>query len=222
MYPTGPQRKRGGGTLLKTKPAKLYKSCRECGRKNYPAWSSNSLLNAFCSPHCAADNGQRKSLERKAKALRKQHRERKEATRDRGYWLAKAQQAFNAFIRERDHSRECIVHGYDCPSKTEAFHAGHFLSVGSHPELRFVTWNVHKQCASSNMGANKYAKFSRDAHIGERYEAMLRLRIGDDRVDWLKGPHGPKQYRIEDLKRIKSIFNKRARQYRKRREAGLS
>jgi len=51
------------------------------------------------------------------------------------------------------------------------------------------------------------------------YEEGLRQRIGDERVEWLKGPHEPKQYRIDDLKRIKRIFSRRARNYRKWRNA---
>jgi hypothetical protein len=47
------------------------------------------------------------------------------------------------------------------------------------------------------------------------YEENLRKRIGDARVDWLKASHPPKQYRDEDLKRIKTLFNRRARLYRK-------
>ena len=54
--------------------------------------------------------------------------------------------------------------------------------------------------------------------MAERYEHQLRARIGDERVDWLKGPHSPKQYREDDLKRIAKIFNKRARMYKRFRE----
>jgi hypothetical protein len=64
-----------------------------------------------------------------------------------------AQDAVNAFIRERDKHKPCIVHGYECPYASTGWHAGHFKSVGSHPELRYNTWNIHKQCASGEQGS---------------------------------------------------------------------
>jgi hypothetical protein len=91
--------------------------------------------------------------------------------------------------------------------------AGHFQGVGRRPELRFNTWNCHGQCATSNQGGHKWSRYS--ASVDALYERGLRQRIGDARVDWLMGPHEPKQYREEDLKRIKNIFQRRTKLYKR-------
>jgi len=59
--------------------------------------------------------------------------------------IAKAQEVFNKFIRERDKNKPCISCG--------AFHtlqAGHFYSAGHHNALRFNEDNVHGQCLRCN------------------------------------------------------------------------
>ena len=193
------------------------KTCKVCGI-DFEAWSQAQRLNRFCGPVCAARWGAYQRDRKRDAANRKELAKRKEALKTLGQWTKEAQSAVNLYIRERDKAKPCIVHGHDCPHSSGGFHAGHFLSVGSHPELRFNTWNIHKQCAVSNQGSNKYARFSRDSHIAAHYEKQLRSRIGDDRVDMLKGPHKPKQYRIDDLKRIRRIFNRRARHYKKLRD----
>ena len=57
---------------------------------------------------------------------------------------AKAQQVFNAWIRERDKDKGCISCG------GEVHHAGHYLSAGHHGHLRFNEMNVSGQCLRCN------------------------------------------------------------------------
>jgi hypothetical protein len=156
-------------------------------------------------------------MKRDAERLKAQRKERaraKESLKTLGEWTKEAQREVNKFVRERDslNNRPCIVHGWDCPNHDSGYDAGHFQGAGKQPALRFNTWNIHKQCRSGNRGSHKYSKYGRGQD--DMYEENLRKRIGDDRVDWLKGPHKPKQYRVSDLKRIKRIFSKRARLYR--------
>jgi len=194
--------------------------CKWCSdpRKD---WSQSTLLNAYCGPACAAKHAQHKRTEARLKAERKQRRDARERLKTRSDWQKEAQAAVNAFVRERDalNSRPCIVHGTDCPHTNTGWDAGHFLAVGSGggSPLRFNTWNIHRQCRAGNRGAHKWSRYQRGSDA--MYEEGLRQRIGDERVDWLKGPHEPKQYRIDDLKRIKRIFSRRARNYRKWRNA---
>lgn len=188
--------------MLKPRP----KKCRACRQQFQP----RSSLQFFCSHHCADTAARAESAKQYMKRMPAvTQRKPKSATQ-------KAQDAFNAFIRERDHGKPCIVHGHDCPNVSSGMQAGHFQGVGRKPELRFNTWNCHGQCATSNQGGHKWSRYS--ASVDALYERGLRERIGDERVDWLMGPHEPKQYRDADLERIRRIFNKRARWYRARRQ----
>jgi hypothetical protein len=58
--------------------------------------------------------------------------------------LALAQQAFNAYIRERDRDDGCIC----CGRPVED--AGHFKSQGAHSSVRFDEQNVNGQCVTCN------------------------------------------------------------------------
>ena len=93
----------------------------------------------------------RKANERKraeqAKKERADTRAAKAKIKRRGDYVKDAQEAFNAFIRERDHNEPCISCGR---YHTGQYHAGHYRTVGSHPELRFDERNCHKQCAPCN------------------------------------------------------------------------
>jgi hypothetical protein len=40
-------------------------------------------------------------------------------------------------------------------------------------------------------------------------------RIGQEKVDWLEGPHAPKRYTIDELKAIKADYGGRVRALKK-------
>jgi len=133
------------------------------------------------------------------------------------YWRVRATTAFNKFIRLRDHDQPCISCG-----KTEfevewqpggLWDCGHFMSVGHAPELRFEEKNAYKQCKKCNGGSGKYAKKNKTVAVS--YEENLRARIGDETVDWLKGAHEPKHYKIPDPKEIEAKYAKLARELKK-------
>ena len=81
--------------------------------------------------------------------------------------------------------------------------AGHYLSTGARPELRFDEQNVHKQCERCNtyLHANLIA-----------YRARLIERVGLPTVERLEGPHAPKKYSIADLKQIRDEYRQKTRQ----------
>ena len=151
------------------KPRK--RKCKACG-----GWieSPRSTLQVACSPKCA----QAIAKEKAAKKRREETREMRKALMPHREWLNLLQKVFNTYIRKRDKAKGCISCG-------RAFHgkydAGHYLSVGSHPELRFDEDNVHGQCVYCN----------RDKH-GNLIEYAERLpqRIGVDRYEALKGRRG--------------------------------
>lgn len=137
----------------------------------------------------------------KAEAVRIRQREEKKADRakreklkPRADWLKEAQAAFNAWIRLRDDALPCISCGRHHQGQ---WHAGHYLSTGARPELRFEPDNVHKQCQPCNTHLHGNLVL---------YRLALIEKIGLDRVEWLEGPHEPQKWTIEDLKTIKADY----------------
>ena len=119
---------------------------------------------------------------------------KREAIKSRSDWLREAQTSFNAFIRARDADLPCISCGRH---HTGQYHAGHYLSVGARPELRFVEANVHKQCSACNNYLSGNIVL---------YRIALIEKIGQEMVDYLEGPHAAKKYTIEQLKAIKMNY----------------
>ncbi len=157
----------------------------------------------FCDINCMAKHGLEKSRESKDKAERKKQRERREAIKTKSTYAKEAQAAFNKYIRLRDHSEPCISCGRHHQGQ---YHAGHYRTVGGHPELRFEELNCHKQCSVCNN--------HKSGNIVE-YRINLLKRIGADRLNWLEGPHEPRKYAINELKEIKKEYAKKARDLEK-------
>ncbi|MGQ7956491.1 recombination protein NinG [Pseudomonas sp. SP16.1] len=157
----------------------------------------------WCSPDCAVviarakQDKQRKAL---AQVERREIRVRKQQIKGRGEYLKEAQQAFNAYIRERDRLLPCISCGRHHQGK---YDAGHYRTVGSNPALRFEPMNCHKQCVPCNQHKS-----------GDivNYRINLVAKIGADAVAWLEGPHEPKKYTIEDLQQIKTEYRQKLRE----------
>ena len=123
-----------------------------------------------------------------------------EKLKSKAQWAKEAQAAFNAFIRERDADQPCISCGRFHDGQ---YHAGHYMSVGARPELRFEESNVHKQCAPCNTHLSGNAVLYRKGLIA-------KLNIGV--VEWLEGPHDLRKDTIESLKRIKKHYIEKTKQ----------
>lgn len=187
------------------------KTCanRPC-RKKFEPFNS---LQKVCSTACAveyAQKGLQKAAERKAKDQRKWVREQRERLKSRGDHLREAQQAFNAYIRERDRCEPCISCG-SYPNDAglitgSRVDAGHYRSVGACPELRFEELNCWAQCVKCNQHLS-----------GNTVEYRIRLqqRIGDEALAWLEGPHETKNYSIDDLKKIKAHYRAKLREMKR-------
>ena len=146
----------------------------------------------------------RKKEERAAKTVDKRETKAKlEKLKSRAQWAKEAQTAFNSFIRARDVDLPCISCGRHHQGQ---YHAGHYLSVGARPELRFVELNVYKQCAPCNTHLSGNAVL---------YRRALLDRIGTGGVEWLEGPHATKHYTVDDLRKIKADYTARARALKK-------
>lgn len=179
------------------------KKCRICRGPFAPL----SSLHVVCSAPCAIENTRRLQIEREAKLKRddaKRHRERKEAIKTLADYKREAQQAFNEWVRLRDHHLPCVSCGRHHQGQ---YHAGHYRTVGSNPELRYEPLNCHKQCAPCN-----------NHKSGDivNYRLELVRRIGADKVAWLEGRHDAKKYTIDDLKQIAKEYRAKARELRRK------
>lgn len=164
------------------------KTCKGCGEKFKP----ERPLQVVCGPVCAW----RYTGQQNAKTDRRLNREAKAKLKTRAQWMKEAQSAFNKYIRLRDAGNPCISCGRHHQGQ---WHAGHYLSTGARPELRFEESNVHLQCAPCNN------------HLSGNivlYRIGLITKIGIEKVAWLEGSHQPKKYSIEDLRQIKAHYSK--------------
>jgi len=170
------------------KPAK-QKKCKTCGDKFTPF---NSMQKTCPTAKCAVPHG--KKLQQKEHKATTRAMKKAMNDKDRGYWIKKAQTAFNAYVRERDKGLPCISCGLH---HTGQYHAGHYLSTGAHPELRFHPLNNNKQCAPCNnhLSGNQI-----------RYRARLIEKIGLSAVEWLEGAHNAQKWTIDDLKEIEHHY----------------
>ena len=161
-----------------------------------------------------AEHGKAKAMEQKERAWRKEKAVRKERIKTKSDHAREAQQAVNAYIRERDKGQPCISCGrmpnFKASIGGSGIQAGHYRSVGACPELRFNELNIHVQCYSCNVILSSNAI---DYRIG------LIKKIGQEAVEWLEGPHEPARYTIEDLKEIKALYRRKLRELKRNNDA---
>jgi hypothetical protein len=180
------------------------KRCPNCKKYNRP--SDGLLINnrLYCDANCATEYGKKNRLKGTAireKEERKEIKKAKEKLKSRADYTKEAQAAVNAYIRIRDKNKPCISCGRFHQGQ---WHAGHYKTAGAHPELRFNTFNIYKQCAPCNNHLS--------GNILEYRKNLVRLK-GTKFVEWLEGKHDSKKYSIEDLKRIKKLFARKKRLY---------
>lgn len=166
------------------------KKCKECGESFVP----NKPMQKVCSVACAITHAKTTGEAARKRDHAKQAREAKQKLKGRSEYAKEAQQAFNAWVRERDSGLPCISCGRFHQGQ---WHAGHYRTVGSSPELRFEPLNCHRQCAPCN-----------NHKSGDivNYRINLVRKIGLEAVEWLEGRHEPKRYTIDDLKAIKAEY----------------
>ena len=178
------------------------KRCKVCKEPFTP----RQPMAQVCSPECALSL----AISNRAKAEKVASVKERKATKDkldklksRSEWAREAQSAVNAWVRLRDAGKPCISCGRHHSGQN---HAGHYLSTGARPELRFEPLNIHLQCAPCNTYLSGNAVL---------YRKSLIERIGLDKVEWLEGQHEPKKYTVDDLKAIKAEYMQKAKELRK-------
>lgn len=173
--------------------AAIFKTCTVCGDPFAPFQSMQRVCGLRCARKVPI-------LARKqVKDERRSIKARIDALRPRSYWLKQAQVAFNAWVRLRDAALPCISCGR---FHRGAYDAGHYLTTGARPELRFDEVNTNRQCVPCNQHLHGNLVLYRLGLIG---------RYGQSEVDRLEGPHDPKHWSADDLKAIRDDFRARAK-----------
>ena len=169
--------------------------CKVCKIKFEPKYF---LQKACFNPVCLAEWSK---LDREKTANKKHVARKKEFNdNDKSLRTKEAQKAFNTYIRTRDKESPCI----SCQRHHNGqYHAGHYKSTGSSPELRFEELNNNKQCAPCNN------------HLSgniENYRINLIKKIGICKVEWLEGKHKPKKYTCAELKEIELLYKNKIKE----------
>jgi predicted RNA-binding Zn-ribbon protein involved in translation (DUF1610 family) len=152
-------------------------------------------LQKVCSPLCGLDLGRAKTAKaaiKLAEADRRVTREKLDALQTKPQLVAKAQTAFNGFIRARDAGQACISCSKPLASGGigGAFDCGHYRSVGSAVHMRFVEDNAHGQCKFCN-------RHLAGNHVA--YRAGLLSRIGLRSLELLEADQVLRRYTKEAL-----------------------
>lgn len=168
-------------------------------------------LQSACSLTCALEQSRAKQRVREAKVARKRLADGREALKTRSDYVKEAAVAVHKYIRARDKGKPCISCGVTEQDRFTGGHfdAGHYRSTGAAPHLRFNLLNIFGQCKQCNRNLSGNTVEMRRGVID---------RIGVDRVELLECDNGIVRFDIDYLRRMKRIFNKRARYYLKRRE----
>lgn len=181
---------------------KKPRTCRVCKTVFQPS----RPLQTVCGPACAIEQAKfkRAKAERIAAAEdRKTVKIKLEQIKPLSYFAAKAQAAVNAYRRALFEDEPCISCGRHHQGQ---YHAGHFISRGASPALRFEHLNIWKQCQPCNV--------AKSGNLIE-YRKALVARIGIEKVEWLEGPHELPHWRKEDYLRIESEHKQLLKELRK-------
>lgn len=179
-------------------------TCRQCGR----GFFARSSMQTLCSPKCAL--AELRSKKKAARVERVATREKLEALKPHGHWVKLAQRSFNRYIRLRDAALPCISCGR---MHAGSWDAGHYLTQGARPELRFNEDNCHRQCVPCNQHLHGNLVL---------YRVGLIARIGEARVLALEGPHPTAKWSVDDLKEIRRKYDALAREIERRADMGMA
>lgn len=170
--------------------------------------------NYKCAIEFANQVEEKVNRERKAKAEKAARADRAETKKRllefkrRPYWVARAQKAFNAYIRERDKYELCIC--CDKPLGENAiggaYDCGHYRSVGSASHMRFDEQNAHAQRKECNY------------HVEGRtveYRIGLIKRIGIEAVERVETTNAIVKLTIDDIKNIEKKYKAKKRELEK-------
>lgn len=196
---------------IKPKP----KKCPICSTEYTPRSSLQKVCHNY---RCAIAFNKKRDEEIAAREQRKQERlqrddlrQRRERLKGKSEWNREAQAAVNKFIFWRDYGKPCISCGrkLNYGVRGGAVDASHYRSRGAAPWLRFNIFNNNASCVPCNrdLSGNPIP-----------YRINLIEKFGLHRVERIEHDNTVRKFDIEYLKRVKSIFTRRARHYEKLRK----
>ncbi|WP_338935230.1 replication protein P [Escherichia coli] len=177
--------------LLATFPASLanrdQNELNEIRRQWVLAFRENGITTMEQVNAGKAEKAAEKKRRREEQKQKDKLKIQKLALKPRSYWIKQAQQAVNAFIRERDRDLPCI----SCGTLTSAqWDAGHYRTTAAAPQLRFDERNIHKQCVVCNQ--------HKSGNLVP-YRVELISRIGQEAVDEIESNHNRHRWTIGEI-----------------------
>lgn len=180
------------GVILKKK------KCKNCLKHFIP----ERQLQSCCSFDCSIE-WSRKPKAQKAYKMEKK-KELIEKYPDKSKWLKVAEKYVNTYIRLRDLNNPCCSCGH---FGDRQFHAGHFMNVGCHQQLRFHTLNIHKQCSICNNWKSSN---------NQQYRPFMINKYGLEFVESLESNQERGNYTVEYLQRLIKVFRKKIKLYERK------
>lgn len=180
-----PMRRNTSDTLTAKQPK--CKSCRQ-------PFVKLSMSQKFCRAEPCAEVAVLEIKAKREKAAAREHRKKLADSKPLAHWLALTERVVNHYVLTRDAALTCISCG---TGKTVQWEAGHYLSVGAHPELRFEPMNINKQCHRCNceLSGNQ-----------AMYAIGFDAKWGLPARERLEGPHGAAKFTREELAAIRKQF----------------
>lgn len=180
------------------------RKCKTCRQPFEPRLPMQSVCGLDCAKSLALSVRAKEEKRAQVKE-RKEHREKLANSKKLSHWHALTERVVHAYIHARDKGLPCISCG---TTTTVRWEAGHWLSKGARPELRYVADQINLQCHRCNvqLSGNQAA-----------YRVGLVAKIGEARVQELEGPHPPAKYTREDLAAIRKRFAAMTRELEKQR-----
>lgn len=191
------------------------KKCPICTTEYIPRSSLQKVCHNYkCAMEFNRQVDERNAVREQRKQERLQRddlRKRRERLKGKSEWNREAQAAVNKFIFWRDYGDPCIACGkpLNYGVRGGAVDASHYRSRGAAPWLRFNVFNNNAGCVHCNrdLSGNLIP-----------YRINLIEKFGLHMVERIEHDNTVRKFDIEYLKRIKSIFTRRARHYEKLRK----
>ena len=155
------------------------RKCKSCG--DYVREFIVTPKGVFCNYDSAvkwAYKNKSKGAEIKFKAQKKKDTVRKKELMTRRQWYDRLQKEVNYYAKHiKEKGKACCT----CGASNKKIDAGHYLSRGARPELRFELTNIHNQCSvnCNQIGSGMRAE----------YNEYIKDRYGIEHYNWLNGPH---------------------------------
>ena len=172
--------------------------CKVCKSQ----YTKSRMGQVVCCPECAMTLARSKNAKAEKVEITSARRAAVAKLKTRSDWMKEVQAVVNAVVRERDKDQPCISCGRHHQGQ---YHAGHYLSVGAHPELRFDLTNIHKQCQPCNthLSGNQL-----------EYRKGLAARYSQDYVSAVETPMPTRKYTVDELIQLKAFYKAKLKEMR--------